>query len=184
MIKNYDSNKVKIKWPNDIVIDDRKIGGILTEASIDCENVKSLVIGIGINCNSTRSDFPNPLSDTITSLREISGRQVSINEISAVTGIHTNSLDKLLDGLDSKTLLDDWYKLDALFNKRIQVINGKNKIAGVAQGIDNDGNLLLKQKNGEVKKVNSGDTSIQNNEIRLFRSYYRHWKHNDHSTFF
>ena len=70
-------------------------------------------------------------------------------------------MDKLLDGLDSKTLLDDWNKLDALFNKRIQVINGKNKIAGVAQGIDNDGNLLLKLKNGEVKKVNSGDTSIQ-----------------------
>ena len=70
-------------------------------------------------------------------------------------------MDKLLDGLDSKTLLDDWNKLDALFNKRIQVINGKNKIAGVAQGIDKDGNLLLKQKNGEVKKVSSGDTSIQ-----------------------
>ena len=156
------SNNIKIKWPNDIVIDARKIGGILTEASIDCENVKSLVIGIGINCNSTRSDFPNPLSDTITSLREISGKQISINEISAKLLVSIqNSLDKLIDGLDSITLLDDWNKLDALFNKRIQVINGKNKIAGVAQGIDNDGNLLLKLKNGEVKKVNSGDTSIQ-----------------------
>ena len=82
-MKRYDAS-LQVKWPNDIVIDDRKIGGVLTEASIDCENVKSLVIGIGINCNSTRSDFPSPLTDTISSLKEISGRQISINEINGV----------------------------------------------------------------------------------------------------
>jgi BirA family biotin operon repressor/biotin-[acetyl-CoA-carboxylase] ligase len=150
-----------VKWPNDLVVDGRKIGGILTEASIDPERVRTLVFGLGLNVNATRNRFPKALKDTASSLKSEAGGSFRLHELTAGTiGVILNGYKECLDKLDSKTLKKSWQPLDALAGKQVIAQSGKETVKGKASGIDESGALLIKLRNGRIRSHCSGDVTL------------------------
>ena len=155
------NNSISIKWQNDLVINEKKLAGMLTEASIDTDQVKTLIFGIGININSSTKRFPKSLSKTSTSLKDLTDRYQRIHELSAQL-IKTILLayNKCIEGYSEREIILKWEKLDALFKRNVEVSNGKDKFNGRAIGIDSEGSLKIKLRNGRIKLVKSGEVSV------------------------
>jgi BirA family transcriptional regulator, biotin operon repressor / biotin---[acetyl-CoA-carboxylase] ligase len=152
---------IMVKWPNDLVVNGRKVGGMLTEASIDTEHVRTLVFGLGLNVNAARNRFPKALKDTASSLRSEAGRGFHLHELTAETiDIILKGYKECLDKLDSKTLKRYWNPLDALKGKQVIAKSGKEIVKGKASGIDDSGALLIKLRNGRIRAHSSGDVTL------------------------
>jgi BirA family transcriptional regulator, biotin operon repressor / biotin---[acetyl-CoA-carboxylase] ligase len=153
---------ISVKWPNDLVYKKKKIGGMLTEASIDCERVRSLIFGIGLNVNCPQSRFPASLAKIATSLESVTGQSFRIHEIAAK--IVKTTLDAYKDcmagGIET-TLMEEWNDWDALAEQKVQVSMGKEKIIGKAMGIDLSGGLRLKLRNGRIRTVQAGEVTLR-----------------------
>jgi len=155
------NEEINVKWPNDLVIKGKKIGGMLTEASIDSEHVRSMVLGIGINVNSKSSHFPKNISKMSTSLHDINGQIYRIHELtSKIIKTVLSSYQKSLDGISKKDLLEKWNQLDALNEKNVEIKIGKETTRGKAIGIDENGAIKIKLRNGRIKHLNSGDLTV------------------------
>ena len=161
-LRNYIGNvKIKIKWPNDIYFEGRKLAGMLTEASIDCERIKTLVFGIGLNVNISSRHYPKGLIKESVSLQDIIGEQLRLHELAAklikiILVSYNQTITKSLDD----DLLEGWDEVDELKGKKIEISLGKEKVIGKASGIDGEGNLLVKLRNGRFKKVHSGEIIV------------------------
>ena len=156
------NEEIYVKWPNDLVIKGKKIGGMLTEASIDCEHVRSMVLGIGINVNSKSSQFPSTISKMSTSLHDINGQIYRIHELtSKIIKTVLSSYKQSIEGITNKELFENWDKLDALNKKNVAIKMGKVTIKGKAIGIDENGAIKIKSRNGRIKLVNSGDLTVE-----------------------
>ncbi|MBT3638530.1 MAG: biotin--[acetyl-CoA-carboxylase] ligase [Opitutae bacterium] len=153
---------ISVKWPNDLVYEQKKIGGMLTEASIDCERVRSLVFGIGLNVNCPKSRFPASLAKIATSIESATGQTFRIHEIAAK--IIKTTLDAYEDcvtgGIES-ALMEKWNEWDALAGQKVQISMGKEKITGKAMGIDLSGGLRVKLRNGRVRIVQAGEVTLR-----------------------
>jgi BirA family biotin operon repressor/biotin-[acetyl-CoA-carboxylase] ligase len=142
-------------------VDGRKIGGMLTEASIDPERVRTLVFGLGLNVNAARNRFPKALKDTASSLKSEAGGSFRLHELTAGTiGVILNGYKECLDKLDSKTLKKSWQPLDVLAGKQVIAQSGKETVRGKASGIDESGALLIKLRNGRIRSHSSGDVTL------------------------
>ena len=162
LLRSFSANdSISIKWPNDLVIKEKKLAGMLTEASIDSEQVRTLIFGIGINLNSSSKHFPKSLSKTSTSLKDLTEQNQRIHELSAQL-IRTILLayNKCVEGYSEKEIFDKWEKLDALYKKNVEISKGTELIKGKAIGIDTDGSLRIKSRNGRIRLVKSGEVSV------------------------
>ncbi len=146
---------VTIKWPNDLMVSDKKIGGILTELKTDPHHIIFTIMGIGINVNIDA--FPDDVKKIATSVKNEIGilfpRVVIITEV-------LNEIDnwyRILHEKGRKTLLSEWQKLTSTLGKEVKVIVGKETFTGLAEGIDNEGMLILRLPTGERKRISSGD---------------------------
>lgn len=160
-IRSLSGINLMVKWPNDLVVNGRKIGGILTEASIDPECVRTLVFGLGLNVNATRNRFPKALKNTASSLKSETNQSFRLHELAAETiGVILNGYKQCLDKLDAKTLKESWQPLDALAGKQVIAQSGKKTVTGKAFGIDESGALLIKLRNGRIRSHCSGDVTL------------------------
>ena len=154
-------DKVNIKWPNDIILDGKKIGGILTEAKIDSERINSLLIGIGLNVNN-KPTVPKALSKIkISSLSDEINKNISVNEMSArlistVTNAYASAMESSIDSY----VMANWPNYDYLKNKNITVLNGSKKENGKVRGLDSKGNLRITTKNNVEKTFSAGEITI------------------------
>ena len=155
------TDKIKIKWPNDIYFDGRKLAGMLTEASIDCESIRSLVFGIGLNVNTHPQRYPKNLAMHSVSLQNINAEQIRIHELAAkLIKIILNCYKNCISQNIQDQLMNGWPEVDELSGKKIEVCCGKETFLGKGSGIDTEGNLLLKLRNGRIKKVHSGEIEV------------------------
>ena len=158
---NESGYPTQIKWPNDLIHDGKKFGGMLTEAQLDADCMRSLVFGIGLNVNSDPNQAPEELLPLITSLKEVSGRPVPINAfaasfIRAVFGAYA----AYMSGAYKDLLGSYWKQYDALMGREITLIQGEQRISGKAVGVNEKGHLLL-ESSGEVTAFYSGDVTIE-----------------------
>ena len=155
------TEKIMIKWPNDIYFDGKKLAGMLTEASIDCESIRTLIFGIGINVNIPTQHYPKNLAKHSNSLQNINAEQIRIHELAAklIKIILLSYKDCVSKNLEEE-LVNGWSEVDDLRGKKIKVKCGNENFQGKAAGIDIDGNLLLKLRNGRMKKVHSGEIEV------------------------
>ena len=159
--KVTENSKLSVKWPNDLFHQNLKFGGMLTEASIDCERVKSLIFGFGLNLNASCKKFPKDLKEQATSLDEINGASIRIHEITAkIIKTVFSAYNDCLAGRVEKNLVAEWDKVDALAGKNIRITQGGDVIRGKACGIDADGGLKIKLRNGRLKTVRAGDVTL------------------------
>ena len=159
-VKESTGLEAMIKWPNDAVLNGKKICGILTEMSTEVECIRYVIPGIGINVNI--DGFPEEIRATATSLKLEAGRNIKRSPvIAAVADSFEYYYDIFMKTSNMSGLKDDYNK--ALVNKdrEVLVLDPRGQYKGRAQGIDDEGSLLVRQEDGNVSAVISGEVSVR-----------------------
>lgn len=151
----------QIKWTNDLVVKGKKLGGILTELSVDSSGMVGwAVIGIGINCRHRQEDFPPELQQIATSLLQITGKPFSPAALAAKLMVAL--LDIRKDLLQNKDAIMTAYKQDCMtLNQQVVLLRGDEKRYGTALDIDSDGGLIVQFQDGTTECVQSGEISVR-----------------------
>jgi biotin-[acetyl-CoA-carboxylase] ligase BirA-like protein len=152
---------VETKWPNDVMINGRKICGILSEMDTRGGEVSFVIVGIGLNVNSTSKVFPESMRKAATSLKDEIGHRVDLAELfrTLVDKLESRYADYLEGGLPP--LLREWKRYATFLDREVEVVNQNEKWHGKALDIDHDGTLILKLDNGEIKHIIVGDLSLR-----------------------
>jgi BirA family transcriptional regulator, biotin operon repressor / biotin---[acetyl-CoA-carboxylase] ligase len=152
---------VALKWPNDVWLNGRKAGGIIAEAVTDAtQGLKCVLLGIGLNVNLALADVPPDLRDKATSVRIATGRPCDRIELAAAVcnRLHTRYMEVETSGFAA--VRPAWERYSALTGRRVTVLDGETRIAGVVRGIDSDGALILETETG-AERILTGDVSIE-----------------------
>ena len=151
---------VQIKWPNDAVLNGHKLCGILTEMSAQIDYINYVVVGTGINVNQT--EVPEDLKEIATSLRMETGHPVNRAEvICAVMKAFARNYQVFMETGDLSGLQDAYNEILANKDRQVRVLDPKAPFEGVALGINERGELLVKQENGTVSEVYAGEVSVR-----------------------
>lgn len=140
-----------IKWPNDVLIGERKVCGILAEANIERGRAVSVILGIGINVNLAREDFPEEISSTATSLLAETGHHHDRAEIIAAFLNHFGGLYRPVPEGGSQQILDAYRPLCITLGRTVRIEMGDGIAEGKALDIDEAGGLVL--DSGRVVRV-------------------------------
>jgi BirA family biotin operon repressor/biotin-[acetyl-CoA-carboxylase] ligase len=153
----------QLKWPNDIYFAGKKIAGILTESSSLTTELEGryAVIGVGINVNHVLEDFPLELRGQVTSLSIENCKKFDVDELFQAVRLELiHQLQKFSDD-GFKPLLRQWRKKDFLLGKEMECVSVEGKkIRGIAQGPDDTGQLHVRDTNGQIHEVLSGDVRL------------------------
>jgi BirA family biotin operon repressor/biotin-[acetyl-CoA-carboxylase] ligase len=151
---------VSIKWPNDLVISNKKLGGILTEVRADPDRVGLAVIGMGINVNMDFRGLPDVIRDIATSVRIETGKKHPRNEIIIQLLKEFEHWHSILKKEGKKPLLDAWRTNSSTLGQKVNVMMHDVSWSGIAEDIDDNGMLILKMRSGKRKTISSGDISF------------------------
>ncbi|SDH06722.1 BirA family transcriptional regulator, biotin operon repressor / biotin-[acetyl-CoA-carboxylase] ligase [Alteribacillus persepolensis] len=157
-IKEATSIDASIKWPNDILIDQKKTAGILTEMQSEPDRVQAVIIGMGINVNQQMEHFPDELLSVATSL-SISSNQQTYSRAQVIAVILQRLehwYDEYLKNGFTK-VKQQWEKLSVTIGKEITATTVQKTIRGVAKGITEDGVLMLRKPDGDIEHIYSAD---------------------------
>lgn len=150
----------KIKWPNDIVVNGKKVCGILTEMSTELECINYVVVGIGINANTL--EFPEDIKAVATSLLLETGVRVNRSRlIGAVMKAMEKYYALFLEHQDMSGLLEVYNEKLANKDNVVRVLAPGNEYTGTAEGINAAGELLVRMEDGELRTVISGEVSVR-----------------------
>jgi len=158
-IEEIIGRKMNVKWPNDVVLNERKIGGILCEAHAKENEIDFAIIGIGINVNFQRDDLPPNVKIPASSLLLETRRRWELDDVLYAVG---NQFDTLFDQLQSgawNALREEFAARDILQNRRVRVETPGEIYEGVSDGLDEDGILRVRCQD-ETRKVIAGDVTL------------------------
>ena len=150
----------KIKWPNDVVVDGKKICGILTEMSSEIDYINYVVIGAGINTNV--ENFPPELQKTAGSLHQMTGeRPDRAALIAACLEKFEQCYEKFTARQDLSLLMEEYNTLLSGKDGIVQVLEPGNEYRGISEGINRLGELQVRRENGTVESVYAGEVSVR-----------------------
>ncbi len=159
-IENVTGMRPGVKWINDIVVNKKKLGGILTELSVaPSGSVNYAVVGIGINCSHKETDFPPELQSVATSL-VLEGKSAPKAQLCAAL---TEALWRMADTLlPQKQLIMNRYRTDCVTTgQQVVVLRGDERRYGTAMSVLDDGSLLVAFPDGSEEAVSSGEVSVR-----------------------
>lgn len=156
-IKKISGLQVSIKWPNDLILSGKKLGGILTEIRADIDKVNLAVIGIGINVNMGKGDFTEEIRSIATSIKEESGKCCSRNELVIEILRQIEHFYGMLIEHGKYPLLNEWKILSSTLGKSVKVVIGDETLIGLAEDIDDNGMLILELASGLRRRISAGD---------------------------
>jgi len=149
--------KPQLKWPNDILIADRKVGGILAEAVFDKRRIDFAILGIGINVNTEQDELPVSVRSLATSLRLSLGKPVSrICFLQTLLHLLEPWYEFFCTGA-FETILDAWCEFDNTLGRVVDVFLPERRLVGVAEALEPDGTLLVRDKRGCLHRIVAGD---------------------------
>lgn len=151
-----------IKWTNDLVVENKKLGGILTELGLDPKTgrVSYAILGIGINCGQTEADFDESIRDMATSARMVLGRETDRNLLIAEMVRALENMDQTL--LTSADAMLGRYRRDCItLAKWVSILRGDEVRHALALDIDAEGGLIVRYESGEIGTVTSGEVSVR-----------------------
>jgi BirA family biotin operon repressor/biotin-[acetyl-CoA-carboxylase] ligase len=148
--------KSQIKWPNDVLINDKKVCGILIESDVQGNTVNYTVIGIGINVNLRLADFPE-IQTIATSLSDELGRDLS--RLSVIQRLFVE-LERLYSVLSAGgSIYEEWRDSLVTLGKKVRVTAGETIYEGVAESVARDGSLLLRSADSSLTTIVAGDVT-------------------------
>lgn len=147
----------EIKWPNDILISEKKVAGILTEAQAAAERIAHVVVGVGINVNHTRAELGPDLEGAATSLRLELGQPVERAGLAAKLFVEIETWYEQLKQGGSLEILKEWRRHASTLGRRVRVFLGGATVEGTALDLTHEGALLVQQGNGSLSVVRAGD---------------------------
>ncbi|WP_109710663.1 biotin--[acetyl-CoA-carboxylase] ligase [Faecalicatena contorta] len=151
---------VQIKWPNDIVLNGKKLAGILTEMSTEMDYINHVVIGVGINVNTER--LPEELKEKATSLRLETGRIIRRSEIIAsIMKEFEKNYQLFIETQGLGQMQEKYNSLLINREKEVRILGVKEGYAAYALGINEKGELLVRRDNGEIEAVLAGEVSVR-----------------------
>lgn len=155
--------KARIKWPNDIIYNEKKLCGILCESAVDKSGARYAVIGIGINVNSDSESFSTELHGIVGSVLTETGRHTDIDALICAL---TEELDRLLSlwRHDARCALDAYRRLCTTCGKRVDILRGEERDTVYAERIEDDFSLLVSYPDGREEKLFFGEISIRKSE--------------------
>ena len=145
-IKKFSGIELQIKWPNDIVYNNKKLAGILIE-SVKCDAGYLFNVGIGINVNEELQDFPPELIDHVTSLKIINNNTIQREPLLATM---LNELDDLISNVDYGNICCDWMKYCSHINQNVQFKFNNEKISGVFTQINSNGQAVIEKESQKI----------------------------------
>ncbi len=157
---------IQIKWPNDLYFESKKLGGILTEIDTDMESIRYAVLGLGINVNEDKTDFPSELKSIATSLKAATGQHVDRNVLARRLLEELEiAYDRLMEG-DFEGIREEWSSMALTTGRWVQIVTQQRRRAaqrleGIAQGVDENGCLIVRKENGLTEHVISGDVVLK-----------------------
>lgn len=157
--------KADIKWPNDIVVNKRKVVGMLTEMSTtpEMDEIQYVVVGVGVNVNNSNvEEFPEEIRQTATSLKIESGQQ--INRAILLEHILTrfeHNYEKFERTLDLSELIVDYQKHLVNVDAQVRVLDPAGEYIGISRGINKTGELIVEKEDGGVVNVYAGEVSVR-----------------------
>lgn len=162
LLENFATVHPGIKWPNDIVFDGRKAGGMLTEARVDADQIRDLVFGLGLNVNSPAANWPDELARRAVSLSQITGAELDINRLAAaLVGRVLLAYQNFADSDHVATFADLWNRYDLLRGEPVTLLEAGRRHHGVASGVDDEGALLLRDARGTVHRFRAGEVTLE-----------------------
>jgi BirA family biotin operon repressor/biotin-[acetyl-CoA-carboxylase] ligase len=154
---------VGVKWPNDILVQARKVAGVRSEMITRGDAVDYIVLGIGVNLNVTRAVLRVGLGATArsaTSLREALGRAVDRNAFTARFLTHLEERLATYQAKGAAPILAEWRELDVVTGRRVEIREGPTVLTGRALGVDTEGHLQVKDTRKRVHTVVSGEVRL------------------------
>ncbi|EOE5322002.1 bifunctional biotin--[acetyl-CoA-carboxylase] ligase/biotin operon repressor BirA [Providencia rettgeri] len=165
VLNRISQEKVKVKWPNDLYMNDKKLAGILVELTGKTGDAAHIIIGVGINIgmNNNNIESSKSITQEWSSLRD-EVENIERNELSAniIKSLRESLVIFEHEGL--KPFLERWFKLDNFLNRPVKLLIGNDIITGIERGVNDQGALLLQKDNGEIIPYIGGEISLRPNE--------------------
>ena len=139
-----------VKWPNDVLVDGKKISGILSEMEAEIDRVSFISIGLGINVNND----PTPYEPMATSLKKILGKEVPRMKVLKAFLDH---FEDAVNDADFDNVVSEWKRYTETLNRHVRIVTSHEVSEGLAVDVDDNGALILKLADGSVKKIIYGD---------------------------
>jgi BirA family biotin operon repressor/biotin-[acetyl-CoA-carboxylase] ligase len=151
--------KPQIKWPNDVLINDKKVCGILVESSVRGHTIDYAIISIGLNVNLKLRNFPE-IAATATSLSDELGEDLSRLKVVRQLLLEMERLYLALQA--GENIYEEWRDSLVTLGKRVRVKSGETVYEGIAESVVRDGSLLLRHSNGDLSTIVAGEATLRN----------------------
>jgi BirA family biotin operon repressor/biotin-[acetyl-CoA-carboxylase] ligase len=143
-----------LKWPNDLRCQRRKVGGILAEAVPSKERLEVAVLGIGINVNQDKEEFPANMQDHAISLKQATGHTISRSELLASILVELN---RTYSSLEPERVRDAWLARTRMLGSRVRVVVENRTLVGIAEDLTLGGALVVRDSVGERHSIDAGE---------------------------
>lgn len=157
-LRDESSVEFGLKWPNDVLVGDCKLAGILCEGVAGPRGGMAAVIGIGMNVNAEREDYPDELRSKVTSLKMLTGRTYDVRDVASAIRVRVVRWYDTLLLAGSAPILDQWRTFEATSGRRVRIV--EDDVIGRADGIENDGALRVHLPDGTTRRVYAGDVEF------------------------
>lgn len=146
-----------IKWPNDILVNDNKVCGILTEMKAEQDDIAFVVIGMGVNVNTSLRSLPKGASSLKEELHYGKKEELSRVELTKkmIRALEEEYLRLKAEGF--KPIIDEWKQMSSMIGSRVKVVTQNRTFEGLAHDIDPDGAFVVRLEEGILERVSSGD---------------------------
>ena len=155
-LSDFGIDNANIKWPNDVIVNYKKIAGVLVETKSESGILKSAVLGFGVNVNM--EDTPDDIDNAVTSIYLEVGHKIDRTQLLVNILYYLENLVSLIETDKESKILELWRNYDMTIGKRVLIISSNEKIKGTAEDIDKNGFLIVKTDKGELKKVVTADS--------------------------
>lgn len=159
-VREFAGIKAEIKWPNDILVNGKKTGGILLEMKTGRSGINILCIGIGINVNMSMDELPEDIRSLSTSLKTESGSHIDRAEFLGCILAEMERTYKILLNDDKRALINEWIHLNCTVGNKVTVKCHDKVVTGTAEGINDYGELIVRLSSGRLETLSAGDVTI------------------------
>lgn len=158
-VREYTGITAEVKWPNDIMINNKKAGGILVELKSVRNGIRLLSVGVGLNVNMSLNE-PGDLTQLATSLISEKGEPVDRIGLLGVILAEMEKTYKILLSGDKGVLISEWIRLNCTLGREVIAKGRERVISGTAENITDNGGLIIRTPSGGVETLNAGEVTV------------------------